>query len=151
MSKDDLFPHLGLKVPLNYAALERCMARKLVGERATEATEAVADWEVACAAHHRRMAQEHGDQWVQLEELCSQDVVALAALKEAASKCGIASEQLESALEFLHVSGSLLYYAAHSRVGDGEVLRETVFTHPSWIVDAVKCFIHEPDAEEQND
>lgn len=91
------------------------------------------------------------DQWVQLEELCARDVVRLADLKEAAVKCGIATEELESALNFLHVSGSVLYYGTHHGVGDGGVLRETVFTHPSWIVDAVKCFIHEPDAMEQND
>jgi len=58
-------------------------------------------------------------------------------------------EELYSALEFLHSTGSVLHYGSGTQDLSWEV-QETVFMQPQFVIDAIKYVIREAKPEDVN-
>ncbi len=100
MQNQVLFPHVGMKVPLNYAMLER-LSQEGRGRVDAEATPERAVWESAVTKHVEATAS------VELAELCARSHVTLAELETEAGKVGMDRYELGRALAYLHVTGSV--------------------------------------------
>jgi small ubiquitin-related modifier len=150
MQNQVLFPHVGMKVPLNYAMLER-LAQEGRGRVDAEANPERAVWESAVTKHVEAKASDA------LRRLCARPHVTLAELKAEAGKVGMDKGELESALAYLHATGSALYYGKENRFEDclenrfKDCLKETVFLQPQFIINAIKYVIREHKAEDVND
>ena len=59
------------------------------------------------------------------------------------------SDELHSALRFLHATGSVLHYGSGTRQHSAE-LEQIVFMQPQFIIDAIKYVVREPEAEDIN-
>ena len=87
-----------------------------------------------------------------LRLLCSKPYVSLSALEEETAKIDMDKKELESALKFLHDTGSVLHYGADTPRGSSEsLLQGTVFMQPQYIIDAIRYVIREPNAKDIND
>ena len=84
-----------------------------------------------------------------LRTLCSRPYVSLRDLEREATEMGMDREQLHRALEFLHVTGSVLYYGPGTRQ-HSQKLQEVVFMQPRFIMDVSKCFIRESETTDFN-
>jgi hypothetical protein len=147
MKDPRLFPHVGMKVPLSYAMLERLAQDGRVqanpGPWATEAPER-AGWEDIVTAHVDAKAS------AGLRELCAKPYVSIWDLEREAAKVGIDKEQLHRALQFLHATGSVLHYGSGTRQHSRQ-LQEWVFMQPQFIIDLIKYVIRESRGEDVND
>ena len=112
MKDQRLFPHVGMKVPLSYAMLERLAQEGRVqaepGPDSTEAPQRAA-WEQGVTVHV------DATETAELRALCAQPYVKLTDLEREAAKVGIGKEQLHRALQFLHATGSVLHYGSGTR------------------------------------
>jgi hypothetical protein len=136
MQNEVLFPHVGMKVPLNYAMLER-LVQEGRGCVDAEAKPVRAAWESAVTKHVDAKASDA------LRRLCARPHVTLPELETEAGKVGMDREELRSALVFLHATGSVLYYELQHTV--------LVFMQPQFIIDAIKYVIRESSADNVNE
>ncbi len=149
MENQRLFPHVGVKVPLNYSMLER-----LVQEGRTQAsggTEADsqadagrAAWETAVTKHVQERASDG------LRDVCREPYVRLGELEEEAGKVGMDKDEVLRALKFLHAAGSVLHYGSDTHRSSPE-LQNTVFMQPQFIIDAISYVIREPSSAPSSD
>jgi len=145
-----LFPHVGMKVPLNYSMLERlaqegrALSSGSVDHADVTAEADRAEWESAVTSHVAQQAS------LELRAMCGQAYVSLGALKEAAVRVGMDEDEVCSALRFLHATGSVLHYGVDMRRSSPE-LQNIVFMQPQFIIDAIKYVIREPSAKDIND
>ncbi len=89
-------------------------------------------WENSVAIHISKMGN------TQLRKMCAKPYVKASVMAEAAAECGIQQDVFFRSLEFLHTSGSILYYGDKTL---DERLRGYLFTQPQWIIDAIK-YVH---------
>jgi GTPase SAR1 family protein len=147
MKDQQLFPNVGMKVPLSYAMLERLAQEGRVqaepGDDSTEAPKRAA-WEDIVTSHVNAKAT------AGLRALCAQPYVSLRDLEREAAKVGIDKEQLNRALQFLHATGSVLHYGSDTRQ-HSQKLQEWVFMQPQFIIDVIKYVIRESRGEDVND
>ena len=136
MQNEVLFPHVGMKVPLNYAMLER-LAQEGRGRVDAEAKPERAAWESAVTKHVEAKASDS------LRRLCARPHVTLPELETEAGKVGMYRAEVRSALAFLHATGSVLYYELQHTV--------LVFMQPQFIIDAIKYVIRESSADNVNE
>ena len=62
-------------------------------------------------------------------------------LETEAGKVGMGRKELDSALAYLHATGSVLYYGKENRFKNCPKLVETVFMQPQFIINAIKYVI----------
>ena len=135
MQDQRLFPHVGMKVPLSYAMLERL---------AQEGREQAAPGPDAAAAPERAVWEHAVTEYVEktasagLRALCAQPYASLRDLEREAAGTGLDAEQLHRALQFLHATGSVLHFGAGARQHSWR-LQEVVFLHPQFIIDHQVC------------
>jgi Leucine-rich repeat (LRR) protein/GTPase SAR1 family protein len=149
MENQSLFPHVGVKVPLNYSMLERLAqeARTQVSGDTEADSHPDADrasWEVAVTKHVKERASDG------LRCVCKKPYVRLGELEEEASKVGMDKDEVLRALKFLHAAGSVLHYGSDTHCSSPE-LKNTVFMQPQFIIDAISYVIREPNADNVND
>jgi len=141
----NFFPHVGSTKPLIYLALERLAQEGRVAKGAEEGKEKkCGEWELAVSTY----IQEHVSPNSALRRVCEEPRVSLTKLQSAWEESGMEKSQLIRALQFLHDTGSVLFYdennddSLHSHKRSSTI-KDLVILQPAWIIDAAKYVIHE--------
>ncbi len=101
MQNKVMFPYVEMKVPLNYAMLER-LAHEVRGRVDEEAQPERAAWESAVTKHVEVKTSDA------LRRLCARPYVTLPELEAEAGNVGMDKNELVSALSYLHATGSVM-------------------------------------------
>jgi Leucine-rich repeat (LRR) protein/uncharacterized caspase-like protein/GTPase SAR1 family protein len=147
MKDQRLFPHVGRKVPLSYAMLERLAQEGRALAQSGSGPDAAptrAAWEDIVTSHVNAKATKG------LRALCAQPYVSLWDLEREAAEVGIDKDQVHRALQFLHATGSVLHYGSGTRQ-HSQKLQQVVFMQPQFIIDVIKYVIRESRGENVND
>jgi len=106
----------------------------------------LAFWEIAVAKHVETRATDN------LRVALASPCVPMKVLEQECAQVGIYKKELDSALRFLHATGSMLHYGTKKdKKRFGWKVQNTVIVQPQFVIDAIKYMIRESIDGELND